>query len=107
MLGAKGRYITARDASGKILATMVTTTHGEVLDAQITADHKTIFYRVTDDTAPCDKIARADIDGRTSSFVARGDVFAISRRRYAAWRWPASVISPRAGVPTAGRPRWP
>jgi hypothetical protein len=78
MLGAKGRYVTARDASGKVLATMVTTTHGNVLDAQVTADHKTIFYRVTDPTSPCDKIARADIDGRTSQFVARGDTFAIS-----------------------------
>lgn len=78
MLGAKGRYVTARDVSGKVLATMVTTTHGNVLDAQVTADHKTIFYRVTDPTSPCDKIARADIDGRTSQFVARGDAFAIS-----------------------------
>ncbi|HVJ97205.1 MAG TPA: hypothetical protein VNC41_10285 [Acidimicrobiia bacterium] len=78
MLGAKGRYVTARDATGKVLATMVTTTHGNVLDAQVTADHKTIFYRVTDPTSPCDKIARADINGRTSQFVARGDAFAIS-----------------------------
>jgi hypothetical protein len=78
MLSAKGRYVTARDATGKILATMVTTTHGDVLDAQVTADHKTIFYRVTDPSSPCDKIARADIDGGTSAFVARGDAFAIS-----------------------------
>jgi hypothetical protein len=78
MLGAKGRYVTARDATGNVLATMVTTTHGNVLDAQVTADHKTIFYRVTDPNSPCDKIARADIDGRTSQFVARGDAFAIN-----------------------------
>lgn len=78
MLGAKGRFVTARDANGKVLATMVKTTHGNVLDAQVTADHKTIFYRVTDPASPCDKIARADIDGRSSEFVARGSSFAIS-----------------------------
>ena len=79
LLAARGRDVVALDDGGHTLATMIHAGRGAIQYAQVTADHRWLWYlsrKGTDGT--CADVVRADIDGRSSKIITRASAFAIS-----------------------------
>jgi hypothetical protein len=71
----------ALDAQGRQLATMVHAKRGNVVDAQVTDDHRALWYLSVQGKAgvDCGEVVRADVSTGKSTIVARAVAFAISR----------------------------
>jgi hypothetical protein len=80
MLDARGPYVVALDAGGHQRATLVTAKRGNVVDAQLTADRRTLWYLSVAGRAgvDCGEVVRADVRSGASHIVARAAAFAIS-----------------------------
>jgi hypothetical protein len=78
LLAAKGRDVVALDATGHTLATMIHAERGAIQYAQVTADHRWLWYLSRKGAGACADVVRADIDGRTSKIVTQAAGFAIS-----------------------------
>jgi hypothetical protein len=80
MLDARGPYVVALDAGGHQRATLVTAKRGNVVDAQLTADHRTLWYLSVAGRAgvDCGEVVRADVRSGESHIITRAASFAIS-----------------------------
>jgi hypothetical protein len=80
MLAAQGRDVVALDAAGNQLATMIHAERGSVVDAQITRDHRWLWYLSVAGTPgrDCGEVVRADIVDRSSTVIAHARSFGIS-----------------------------
>jgi hypothetical protein len=80
LLDAKGRFVVGLDAGGHQRETLVATQNGDVAEAQVTADHTTIWY-LTVSGAPgtdCGNVVRADVTTGASRVMFRAVAFAIN-----------------------------
>jgi hypothetical protein len=80
MVDARGRFVTGLDAGGHQRETLVVADTGNVVDAQVTADHSKIWYLSTVGTpgADCGKVVRADITTGASRIMFSAIAFAVS-----------------------------
>jgi hypothetical protein len=80
MLAAQGRDVVALGSNGEQLATMIHAERGAVVDAQITRDHRWLWYLSVAGRAgeDCGEVVRADIVDRSSTVMAHAVSFGIS-----------------------------
>jgi hypothetical protein len=80
MLDARQSYVVAVDAGGHQVATLVNVQRGTVIDAQLTSDHRWLWYLSVAGRAgkDCGEVVRADVNSGTSEIMARAVSFAIS-----------------------------
>jgi hypothetical protein len=80
MLDARQSFVVAIDANAHQLATLVHAGRGTVIDAQLTGDHRSLWYLSVAGAAgkECGEVVRADMMSGTSEIVARAVSFAIS-----------------------------
>jgi hypothetical protein len=81
MLDSRGPWVVALDADGHQTETLVTAHRGMVVDAQLTADHRTLWYLSVAGTAgvDCGELVRADVESGASKIVGHAVAFGISR----------------------------
>jgi len=82
MLDSRSSFVVAVGADGSQVATLVNAARGVIIDAQLTTDHRWIWYLSVAKTkkagAECGEVVRADILRGTSTIVAHAVSFAIS-----------------------------
>jgi hypothetical protein len=78
MLSAYGRYVISLDSDGHRNATMVSG-RGDISYARATDTHHAIWYLSHRGGTGCGDVVRADVDGRSSTIVARAVAFDVSR----------------------------
>jgi hypothetical protein len=80
MFATRGRDVIALDSNGRRLATMVHADRGNVIDAQVTRDHRSLWYLSVAGTPgiDCGEVVRADVAGGESKIMAHAIAFAIS-----------------------------
>jgi hypothetical protein len=83
MIDARGPYVVALDAAGHQVDTLVVTHRGgRIVDAQVTADHETLWYLYLGAHGlpgiDCGNVVRADIGTGESRIVASAVSFGIS-----------------------------
>jgi hypothetical protein len=80
LLDAKDRFVVGLDAGGHQRETLVATTKGRVIDAQVTADHTTIWYLTVTGKAgiDCGNVVRANVTTGASHVMFRAVAFAIN-----------------------------
>jgi hypothetical protein len=80
MLGISGRVISALDAQGHVLKTLVTAFAGRsVTNVQLRPDHRTIWYATkADDNQTCPEIVKLDLQTNVRTVVAHADGFALT-----------------------------
>jgi hypothetical protein len=82
MLDSRASFVVAVGADGGQIATLVNAGRGTIIDAQLTSDHRWLWYLSVAKTkkagAECGEVVRADIRRGTSAIVARAVSFAIS-----------------------------
>jgi hypothetical protein len=82
MLDSRASFVVAVGADGGQVATLVNAGRGTIIDAQLTRDHRWLWYLSVAKTkkagVECGEVVRADIRRGTSAIVARGVSFAIS-----------------------------
>jgi len=80
MLDARSRFVVGLDAGGHQRETLVVADTGNVVDAQVTADHSTIWYLSVGGRAgiDCGKVVRADVTTGSSRIMFRAFAFAVS-----------------------------
>ncbi len=79
LLDAKGRFVVGLDAGGHQRETLVAATTGQVVDAQVTADHSTIWYLSVSGKpgVDCGNVVRADVTTGASRIMFHSVAFAI------------------------------
>ena len=79
LLAARGLDVIALDARGHTLATMIHAERGSIRYAQVTADHRWLWYlSLKHGASVCGDVVRADIDGRSSRIITQAVTFDIS-----------------------------
>jgi hypothetical protein len=80
LLDANGRFVVGLDAGGHQVETLIATTKGQVVDAQVTADHSTIWYLTVTGKAgvDCGNVVRADVTTGTSHVMFQAVAFAVN-----------------------------
>jgi len=80
LLAAQGRYVVALGYDGEQLATMIHARRGAVVDAQITRDHRWLWYLsvASNSRSGCGEVVRANIVDRSSTVIAHAVSFGIS-----------------------------
>ncbi|HYL52389.1 MAG TPA: hypothetical protein VEZ15_10495 [Acidimicrobiia bacterium] len=82
MLDSRASFVVAVGADGSQVATLVNAARGVIVDAQLTRDHRWLWYLSVAKTkqagAECGEVVRADIMRGTSTIVAHAVSFAIS-----------------------------
>jgi hypothetical protein len=80
MLGVSGRTISALDAQGHVLTTLVTAFAGRtVRNAQLMPDHRTIWYATkADDNQSCPEIVKLDLQTNARTVIAHADDFSFT-----------------------------
>jgi hypothetical protein len=78
LLGAYGHFVVSLDARGRRSETMVSG-HGEISYARATDSHHALWYLSRRGGSGCADVVRADIDGHSSTVVARAVTFDVSR----------------------------
>ncbi len=82
MLDSRASFVVAVGADGGQIATLVNAGRGTIIDAQLTSDHRWLWYLSVAKTkkagVECGEVVRADIRRGTSAIVARAVSFAIS-----------------------------
>jgi hypothetical protein len=80
LLDANGRFVVGLDAGGHQRETLIATAKGQVVDAQVTADHSTIWYLTVTGKAgvDCGNVVRADVTTGASHVMFRAIAFAIN-----------------------------
>src|SRR5205085_1665685 len=82
MLDSRASFVVAVGADGGQVATLVNAARGVIVDAQLTRDHRWLWYLSVAKTkkagAECGEVVRADIMRGTSEIVAHAVSFAIS-----------------------------
>lgn len=96
MLGVSGRTISALDAHGAVLKTLVTAFAGRtVQNAQLMPDHRTIWYATkADDNQSCPEIVKLDLQTNARTVVAHASDFSLTPDGSKLLLvWPASAIA--------------
>ena len=80
MLDARDAFVVALDANGHQVETLVTAVRGKVVYAQLTSDHRTLWYLSVAGRAgvDCGELVRADIASGASQIVGHAVAFGIS-----------------------------
>jgi hypothetical protein len=80
MLDARDRYAVGLNANGRQIITVAASHSGKVVNAQLTRDHKTLWYLSVAGTpgVDCGKLVRADIATGDSRIVGTAIAFGIS-----------------------------
>ncbi len=82
MLDSRAEFVVAVGADGGQVATLVHANRGTIIDAQLTDDHRWLWYLSVPKTkkagSACGEVVRADVTRGTSAIVARAASFAIS-----------------------------
>jgi hypothetical protein len=82
MLDSRASFVVAVGADGGQIATLVNAGRGTIIDAQLTSDHRWLWYLSVAKTkkagTECGEVVRADIRRGSSAIVARAVSFAIS-----------------------------
>jgi hypothetical protein len=80
MLDARGTFVVAIDANARQLSTLASVERGNLSNAQLTNDHRTLWYQSTAGIGgtSCGEILRADVLTGVSHKVGQGLAYAIS-----------------------------
>ena len=96
MLGVSGRTISALDAHGAVLKTLVTAFAGRTVEnAQLMPDHRTIWYATkADDNQSCPEIVKLDLQTNARTVVAHAIDFSLTPDgKKLLLVWPNSAIA--------------